>query len=383
MGVVPDGDLDADSSHRWLSRRTVAPIPERVKSLIPREGREGVRVVLIGGGVQPIPPTGYGAIERILADFQGALTAAGHSAVVVNRVRHRRMRDEYPFALELPGLLRHLDYDVLHANTPVVGNRLAWSGFPFVYTSHSRHWFFREGWTHRWGYWLERRAVRRANAVVALTEPLARTMRATVPSPQPLPISVIPFGVDSERFAPDWSRRDGTRALGVGVVLPFKRWDLAARALRGTGLRLSIAGPLPSPDYAAAVRAAGDSVELLGEVEDTTLRRLYAESDVLLHPSAVEILSATVLQGLAAGLPVLGGSALESVVENGRTGWSCPDSDPAQFVDTLRSRATQLRTEETVRRTMGEAARSVALDRYAWPKVVESHLAVYRSLAGG
>jgi glycosyltransferase involved in cell wall biosynthesis len=80
---------------------------------------------------------------------------------------------------------------------------------------------------------------------------------------------------------------------------------------------------------------------------------------------------------------VLGGSALESVVENGRTGWSCPDSDPAQFVDTLRSRATQLRTEETVRRTMGEAARSVALDRYAWPKVVESHLAVYRSLAGG
>jgi len=340
-----------------------------------------VRVVLIGGGVQPIPPTGYGAIERILADFQAALMAAGHTGIILNRVRQRRMRDEYPFALEVPRLLRGVDYDVLHANTPVVANRLAWSGLPFVYTSHSRHWFYRTRWTHRWGYWLERRAVRRANAVVALTEPLARTMRAAVPSPHPLPISVIPFGVDSERFGPDWGRRNGNRALGVGVVLPFKRWEIAARALKGTGIHLRIAGPQPDPAYAAVVRAAGDSVELLGEVPEVTLRALFAESDFLVHPSAVEVLSATVLQALSAGLPVLGGGAVEGVVDDGRTGWTLADQDPVRFAQAIRARAIELRSDEARRRSMGEAARGVALERYSWPRVVESHLPIYRSVA--
>lgn len=339
-----------------------------------------MRVLLIGGGVQPIPPTGYGAVERILADFRTALIAAGHDAEVINRVRHRRMRDEYPFAWELPRLLRGERYDVLHAHTPVVANRLAFGGFPFVYTSHSRHWFYRTQWSHRWGYWLERRAVHRANAVVALTPTIARAMSTSVRPPLP-PVSVIPFGVDAEKFRPDWTRRSGREALGVGVVQPFKRWEMAARALRGLGVRLRIAGPMPSPDYAAAVRTSGDRVELLGEVGEEELLRLYSESDFLVHPSSVEVLSASVLEALASGLPVLGGPPLEGVVEEGRTGWVVPDGDPVSFVAGLRDRATRLLSDATLGRTMGERGREVAQSRFSWPRVVEEHLRVYAPVA--
>jgi len=338
-----------------------------------------VRVLLIGGGVQPIPPTGYGAIERILADFRAALIAAGHEAVVLNRVRHRRMRDEYPFAWELPRLLRAERYDVLHAHTPVVANRLAFGRYPYVYTSHSRHWFYREQLSHRWGYWLERRAVRRAKAVVALTPTLARTMASTVRPPLP-PISVIPFGVDSTRFRPAWDRRSGRTALGVGVVLPFKRWEWAARALRGLGVQLRIAGPMPSPDYAAAVRTAGDQVEMLGEVSGEELLRLYAESDFLLHPSAVEILSATVLEALASGLPVVGGPAVQDVVEEGVTGWSIPDADPSAFVAAMRERVVRLLGDDRLRRDMGDKGRAAAMEHYSWPRIVADHVRVYAAL---
>jgi len=339
-----------------------------------------VRILLIGGGVQPIPPTGYGAVERILADLRAALIAAGHEAEVVNRVRHRRMRDEYPFAWELPRLLSGRSYDVLHANTPVVANRLALGGYPYVYTSHSRHWFYRAQLSHRWGYWLERRAVRRARSVIALTPTLARTMVATVRPPLP-PVSVIPFGVDSDRFRPAWERRTGRSALGVGVVQPFKRWELAAQAVRGLGVRLRIAGPLGSEGYASLVRSAGDDVELLGEVGPEELLRLYSESDLLLHPSSVEVLSATVLEALAAGLPVLGGSAVADVVEEGRTGFSVPDRDPGEFVRGLRARVSELIGSDARRREMGEAARAVAQDRYSWSRVVAEHLRVYASVA--
>lgn len=339
-----------------------------------------MRVLLLGGGVQPIPPTGYGGLERFLDDLRAGLLRAGHEVVVVNRVRQRRTRDEIPFAWEVPKLLRRERYDVLHAHTPVVANRLSLGGFPFVYTSHSRHWYYRDRLSHRWGYWLERRAVRRARATIALTESLARTMREAVPTRFPLALAVIPVGVDAEQFRPDWSARTGRRALGVGVVLPFKRWEWAARALRGTGIHLRIAGPRPSGEYAARVLSAGDSVELLDEVGETELRRLYAESDLLIHPSRVELLPGAVLQGLAAGLPVLGASPLEGVVESGRTGWVVPDHDPAEFVRETQARARALLADDGARRRMGEAARAEALTRYAWPGIVEAHLSVYRSV---
>jgi glycosyltransferase involved in cell wall biosynthesis len=337
-----------------------------------------VRILLIGGGVQPIPPTGYGAVERILSDLQNALRAAGHEAEVINRVRHRRMRDEYPFAWELPRLLRGRTYDVLHANTPVVANRLALGKYPYVYTSHSRHWFYRDRWSHQWGYWLERRAVRRARAVIALTPRLATTMAATVRPPLP-PVTVVPFGVDTGRFRPSWPERTGRVALGVGVVLPFKRWELAANALRGLGVELRIAGPTPSPEYAERVVSAGDRVKLLGEVSESELVRLYAESDFLVHPSAVEVLSATVLEALASGLPVIGGPAVEGVVEEDSTGWSLSDQDPAAFVTAVRDRASRLVADEHLRRTMGEHARTSAETRFAWPTIVQEHLRVYAS----
>lgn len=338
-----------------------------------------VRVLLIGGGVHPIPPTGYGAVERILDEFRRALVAAGVEAEVVNRVRKRRMRDEYPFAWELPSLLRGQRYDVLHANTPVVANRLAGRQLPFVYTSHSRHWFYRERWTHRWGYFLERRAVRRATAVVALTDPLAATMRRVVRPPLP-PLAVIPFGVDTARFRPIPGARTGRRALGVGVVAPFKRWEIAARALRGTGISLTVVGPRPDPAYAALVRSAGDSVTLTGEVDPAELVRLYGESDFLVHPSSVEVLSAAVVEALASGLPVLGGPAVAGVVDDGRTGWVVPATENGALADGLRAHATALAEDPTLRARMGAESRGVAESRYAWPRVVERHLEVYRDV---
>jgi phosphatidylinositol alpha 1,6-mannosyltransferase len=129
------------------------------------------------------------------------------------------------------------------------------------------------------------------------------------------------------------------------------------------------------------VRAAGDSVELLGEVPEADLLRLFAESDFLVHPSAVEVLSATVLEALAAGLPVLGGPAVEGVVDEGTTGWTIPDADPALFVSAMRERAVQLVGDDALRRSLGERARTTAETRFAWPQIVAEHLKVYASVA--
>ncbi|HYK92575.1 MAG TPA: glycosyltransferase family 4 protein [Thermoplasmata archaeon] len=342
-----------------------------------------MRVLLLGTGVQPIPPPGYGGVERTIAEYAAALRHAGHEAEILNEVRQRRGIDEYWFALHLRKLLTGRSYDVAHASTPVVANRMAMLGRSYVYTTHSRHWFERAGARQGFGYWLERRAVHRASATVALTDRLARTITAATARRPPRRLEVIPIGVDTDRFRPGTDRM-GTRALGVGVILPFKRWDVAAAALRGTGVSLTLAGPTPDPDYAARVVAAGESVRLLGEVDDATLTRLYQESDYLVHPSRVELLAGVVLQGLAAGLPVFGADAVAELIEEGVSGaCSPPGAGDAEVAARISSGVRALLADPERRRRMSDAARQRALENFSWPRVVARHLALYESVMAG
>ena len=341
-----------------------------------------MRILLAGTGIQPIPPTGYGGVERTIAEYAKALTAAGHVPIIVNTVRRRRSLDEYWFARELPKLLRGMAFDVVHASTPVVANRLAQVRQPYVYTSHSRHWFERDRPGAYWGYFLERRAVARSAATVALTERLRAAMVAAVRRPPP-ELWTIPLGVDVARFAPDPGARTGRTALGVGLVAPFKRWHLAAGALRGTGIRLRIAGPTPDPAYARAVRAAGDDVTLLGEIPDDALREEYARADLLLHPSRVELLAGVVLQGLAAGLPVVGADAIAGLAEEGVSGWCAPaGASEEELTRFLRERAVALVADPTARGRAATAARQRAVAEFSWAHVVARHLALYERVRG-
>ena len=339
-----------------------------------------MRITLVGTGVQAIPPVGYGGVERTIAEFADALRSAGHAPVVVNRVRHGRSVDEYLFSLSVPAMVRAARGDVVHASTPVVANRLAMAGIPFVYTTHSRHWFARAGARQRFGFWLERRAVARARATVALTDVLRSEIARRVPSAAHR-LAVIPIGVDAARFRPDPAARTGRVALGVGVVAPMKRWEVAAAAAGDAGWTFRLLGPTPDASYAERVRAAGPSVELLGEVTDDELRREYARADVLVHPSRVEVLAGAVLQGLSAGLPVLGADPVAGLVDPGRTGWtSPPGADDAAlrafFADRLRALS-----DDGVRRTMSAAARATAETKYAWASVVRAHLELYERVA--
>jgi glycosyltransferase involved in cell wall biosynthesis len=342
-----------------------------------------VRVVLVGTGVYPIPPTGYGGVERTIAELARALEGAGASVTLVHEVRGQRSIDEYRFAAGLERRLRHVPYDVVHASTPVVANRLRMAGRPYVYTTHSRHWFLRAGLRERWGYFLERRAVAGSRATIALTPRLQGEIRRALGRRAPSDLPVVPIGVDTDRFRPDLSARDGRHVLGVGVVRPFKRWEVAARALRGTGAVLEIAGPTPEPAYARELAAVGPHVHLLGELSDDDLARRFAESDLLVHPSRVELLAGVVLQGLAAGLPVVGADAVAELVEPGRTGEIAPPGlDDAALEGFFAAALRGLLADPERRRALGAAARRSAETRFAWPVVAREHLAVYRRALG-
>jgi glycosyltransferase involved in cell wall biosynthesis len=340
-----------------------------------------VRVVLLGTGVHPIPPTGYGGVERTLAEFATALGRAGAEVEIVQEPGHGRSRDEYTFARHLGDRFRDLSYDVLHASTPVVARALQRMRRPYVYTTHSRHWFERHGLTQRWGFWLEQRAVRRSVTTIALTAELRRQIVARLGPQPPEALPVIPIGVDTDRFRPAEAPVAPDLALGVGLIAPFKRWEVAIDALHGTGVRLRIAGPITDRSYAQDLQRRDPSLELLGELSEADLLAAYRASAIFVHPSRVELLPGVVLQAYACGLPVLGAAPIRSLVREGVTGWATgPDVLAPRIAPQWNAHVLRWRTDPELRHQLAQNARAEAVERYTWANVAAQHFALYQRL---
>ena len=191
-------------------------------------------------------------------------------------------------------------------------------------------------------------------------------------------------GLDLDRFQPAAGSPDVPfRILGVGYLLPVKRWErLLAVAqyldTHGVDARIRIAGdgPLRSSLAQEAVRlGVADRVEFLPHSEDVP--GLLAQSSILVHTSDSEGCPNAVMEAMACGRPVVATDVgdVSSLVEHGRTGFIAPADDGrmlAQHVVTL------VRDPE-LRRRMGAAARIVAERDFGLDRLVRETLAVYEA----
>lgn len=331
-----------------------------------------MKVLLLGSGWIPVPPPGYGAVERHVAELADALRARGHEVDVFAPVYPRPWPGP---RLALAAARRARGHDVVHAHATGVAAALAVLGVPYVYTSHSRHWRSAEGWRERAGLALDRFACRRARGVVALTpEVRARMSEAGIRA------VVVPNGVDASRFPPRGPRRDGPfRAVALGDVRPHKQVRLAAEAARGVG-ELRVVGPIGDVAYAAEVEAAGG--RLLGLLPEEALVDELAAADALVHLSVSEALSLAVLEGMAAGLPVVASDVCRGQVEDGVNGVLVPtEATPEARVAAARAAFERLAADPALAARWGAASRRVAEERFGWPAVAAAVEAVYRDAA--
>jgi sugar transferase (PEP-CTERM/EpsH1 system associated) len=122
-----------------------------------------------------------------------------------------------------------------------------------------------------------------------------------------------------------------------------------------------------------------ESVRLLGNRSDVP--GLLAACDVFVLSSIAEGMPITMLEAMAAGLPVVatdvGGMA--SVVQAGVTGTLVPARNPEALARALAEYAT----DETLRRRHGDAGRTRALARYGLDTMVSAYTGLYDELLGG
>ena len=192
-------------------------------------------------------------------------------------------------------------------------------------------------------------------------------------------VTVVPNGVDPERFHPA-RRSEGTRvAIGVPAEVPlivstgrlvgWKGLHLILRALP-TIVRahyLVIGDGEARPGLEALARELGvmDRVHFAGEVGHDRLPDLLASGDIFVQPSVgEEAFGISVVEAMASGLPTLVSNqgGLREIVQNGVTGALLPVGDAAAWQIALQGHLADL----PLSRTLGEAARARVLDHYTW-----------------
>jgi glycosyltransferase involved in cell wall biosynthesis len=112
--------------------------------------------------------------------------------------------------------------------------------------------------------------------------------------------------------------------LMVGRLVAYKGFDLAVDVFNQLKLPLKIAGS--GPELEALRAKAGPTVEILGRVDDATLKTLVGRCKGFIFPGK-EDFGIVMVEAQAAGKPVIAlsaGGAID-IVKHGETGWLAPE----------------------------------------------------------
>lgn len=229
-------------------------------------------------------------------------------------------------------------------------------------------------------YWFvpnERRLLRRAESVVAVSHFVARTAKRTLLN---VPMQVVYNGIDTERYRPGRRLRhagESFRLLYVGAWKKMKGVDLIAPIMRGLGKGFDL-------QYTGGQAAARDKPSMppnmhdIGSLDGDAVIATMQTSDALLFPSRSEGFGLVAAEAMACGLPVIVtcGSSLSEIVEDGVTGILCPQDDVAAFAAAVR----ELTVDRDRCSRMSRAARQRAVEMFGDGAMVDAYVNVYHEL---
>ena len=239
--------------------------------------------------------------------------------------------------------------------------------------------------------------MRFADRLIAAT-PLEKNQMTWLYGANPEKISIVPPGVDLNRFKPMNQRQareylgvpaDDAMILFVGRIQPLKGIDILMRALALVQKRepaltknicVSIIGGDPNPDseieqaeferleVLRAELGMSDLVTFLGAKDQDTLVYYYSAAEIVVMPSHYESFGLVALEAMACGTPVIASDVggLSFSIEDGYNGYRVPDRDP----QALAVKIILLLKHRVLRDQLGEQARAW-VERYSWVNIAE------------
>jgi len=209
-------------------------------------------------------------------------------------------------------------------------------------------------------------------------------------------VEIVYNGVDVSAFGRDKVDRNSIRReLGVGdeefIILQVARLDtikdhatavraIAAALPRHPSIRLLIVGDGPEREtieQAITGLGLGHRVTMLGMRGDVR-RLLLSAADAFLLTSVSEGIPVTILEAMAAGVPVVSTAVggVPELIEHGKTGLLAPAGDAASLSESL----VRLAGDDDLRRRLAAAAHQRAIARFSEAQMIGHYDRIYREM---
>ncbi len=235
---------------------------------------------------------------------------------------------------------------------------------------------------------LLRQLLAAALGVQWMTPVLGEQGTSTISRMHYVPFVVEPMVCPEEKR---WFGRGHINVMTVGKFEPRKNHSLllqAVRALRQRGypVRLTIVGECTTPSHRQEyerVRACvesldlEDSVDILVNQRFSAVRALYGEHDAFVLPSRSELVGVSLLEAMAAGLPVVcsDSAGAQYYVERGMNGYVFRAND----VDDLTEKLSAMLEDRRRLVDMGRRSHQLVLERHR----PESYARALERIVGG
>ncbi len=244
---------------------------------------------------------------------------------------------------------------------------------------------------------MEGRSVRSVHRLMALSEYSVDQLRAIHGVARA--VSVIPGGVDTQRFVPQENRAGLRAKLGLpagplfltirnlehrmGLDALLSAWRQVRRVRRDAHLVVGGSGPLRGElERQAAQLGLGDAVTFTGFIPEDDLPLYYAAADCFVLPTrCLEGFGLVTVEALACGTPVLGTPV-------GGTREILEAFDPGFLFEGVGEEAIAARILERLPGILGNQplrarARQFAEERYSWDVIIARVEALMRETAVG
>jgi N-acetyl-alpha-D-glucosaminyl L-malate synthase BshA len=230
-------------------------------------------------------------------------------------------------------------------------------------------------------------SMERSDAVTAISEYLAAETARTFGYDN---VEVIPnfinaqhyYRRENEALRKQLAPNDEHLLMHVSNFRPVKRITDCIRVFAllkarcDACVRLVMCGDGPERERAEQLARelnVADDVIFAGSVPN--IPDYLSVADVFLMPSETESFGLAALEAMACEVPVIASrvGGLPEVVRDGETGYLVPLGD----VQAMAQRATQLFDDATMRHTMGQRARAIAVSEFTTDRIIPQYLQLY------